>query len=162
MKDQTVEILQIILQNTFTQTQLKHRLRILKSCLSKIIFGGQTSMETASSDLDWLKSLPESFYQKFTKDNLYQLFAGLDREIAQLKPLTIYLAFESDEKAVELIGKYARKTFNANLLLDIKYNPSLTAGAALAHAGVYKDYSLRAVIEEKKEEISQGFKKLLR
>lgn len=153
------DILKIILTNTYSLAQLKARLRILKSNLLKTFFGGVT----LNQDLGWLKSLPPSFYQKFSKDNAYQIFSGLEMEISKIKTLTIYLTFEPDETTLSQIGVYARKTFNSPaLLLDIRLDPNLIAGTALVWKGVYKDYSLRAKIESRKEEILQGFKKFLR
>jgi len=76
------EILNTVLKDTYSLTNLKHRLRILKSNLLKTFFGGesQTSSLTAQ-DLRWLQSLPEGFYRKFTKDNVYQILADLEKGI---------------------------------------------------------------------------------
>lgn len=162
-------ILTTILKNTYSQSQLKHRLNILKSNLLKTFFSGlqggsePESLSLSKEDLSWLKSLPSDFYQKFNKDNVYQIFAGLEGQINKVAVLTIYLTFEPDEVSLMQIGDYARKTFaNPTLLLDIKYDPRLIAGAALTWKGVYKDYSLKARINERKLVILDSFKKFLR
>lgn len=159
------EILAIILKDTFAQTQLKYRLRILKSNLLRTFFG-TANLPVSPEDLDWLKSLPADFYQRFNKDNVYQIFSGLDSEIAKLQILTIYLTFEPDNATINQIGAFTRKIFsslgNLPLILDIKFNPNLIAGTALSWKGIYRDYSLRQRIESRKGEISEGFKKFLR
>ncbi len=157
-------ILDIILKDTYSLSQLKHRLRILKSNLLKTFFGGESQdLSLATQDLNWLKSLPESFYQKFTKDNIYQILSDLEKEIPNLPTLTVYLTFEPDDATLAQLGSVARKTFSSpSLVLDIKLDLNLIAGAALVWKGVYKDYSLRAKIESKKLEIFEGFKKFLR
>ncbi len=158
--DQT---LNIILRDTYSLTQLKHRLNVLKSYLLKALFGNQEILAPLSKeDLTWLKSLPETFYQQFNKDNVYTAFANLHMQISKLTTLTIYLAFEPDEAALTQIGSYARKSFGTTLLLDTRFDPRLTAGCALSFKGIYKDYSLRSKIEEKKAEILEGFKRYLR
>lgn len=156
------DILNIILKDTFTLTQLKTRVRVLKSNLLKTFFGGETKLTLSPQDLSWLKSLPPSFYQQFTKDNVYKIFVDLENKIQNLKLLTIYLTFEPDDVVVKEIGIMVRKTFGSFLPLDIKYDPTLIAGCALVWKGVYRDYSLRAKIEERKGEILEGFKKFLR
>lgn len=161
------QILTTILANTYSLTQLKHRVRILKTNLLKTFFGtepGYTSeVNLAPQDLNWLKSLPADLYQKFTKENVYQIFSDLDDNIAHLPILTMYLTFEPDEPALTQLGSFTRKQFSLpNLLLDIKLDPNLIAGTALVWKGRYKDYSLRLKIEEKKSEIFTGFRRFLR
>jgi len=158
------ELLSIILKDTYSLSQLKHRLRILKSNLLKTFFGGENqNLSLTAQDLNWLKSLPSSFYQKFTKDNVYQILGGLEKGIPDLPTLTMYLTFEPDDATMSQIGSVARKTFNSpSLILDIKLDLKLIAGAALVWKGVYRDYSLRSKIESRKAEIFEGFKKFLR
>lgn len=154
-------ILNIILKDTYTQTLLKHRLNVLKSYLIQSFFGNQRGTFT-QIDLSWLKSLPPGLYQNFNKDNIYKIFSDLEKQIISLKTLTIYLTFEPDDLSLSQMGNFARKLFGNSLLLDVKYDPGLTAGAALVWKGVYKDYSLRAKIESRKAEILESFKKYLR
>lgn len=156
------DLLAAILKDTYSQTQLKHKLNILKSYLLQNFFGGKETQSLEQTDLSWLKSLPSSFFKNFNKDNIYQIFTWLEKEKIKLKTLTIYLTFEPDDLSLSSIGTYARRVFGNNLLLDIKYDPNLIAGAALVWQGIYRDYSLRTGIEQKKAEILQSFKKYLR
>jgi len=156
------DLLDIILKDTYSQVQLKHRLNILKAYLLNNFFGTLKKQEITEKDLAWLKSLPAAYYQNFNKDNTQNIFTELDQRINQLKLMTIYLTFEPDDYSLSQIGTYARKLFGNFLLLDIKYDPNLIAGAALVWNGVYRDFSLRAKIEEKKALILESFKKYLR
>lgn len=158
------EILAVILKDTYALTQLKSRLRVLKSTLVKTFFGSkEPDLPIPPQDLNWLKSLPESFYQKFNKDNIYQIFTELEAKIPKLSVLTMYLVFEPDFMTLNEIGITARTTFSQPaLLVDIKLNPGLIAGTALVWKGIYKDYSVKAKIEQGREEILQEFKKFLR
>lgn len=156
------DLLNTILKDTYNQTQLKHRLRILKSHLISQLFGAN-GQALATEDLTWLRSLPADFYHQFTKDSVYQLLAEGENQLQKIQTLIIYLPFELDDQATSNLGEAVRKTFaKPDLVLDIKYNPALIAGCALVWNGVYRDYSLRARIEEKKDEILEGFKKYLR
>lgn len=155
------EVLNTILQDTYSLTQLKYRIRILKSSLLRTFFGNQNE-NLSTEDLDWLKSLPQNFYQRFNKDNVYEIFGNLEQTIGRLVVLTIYLAFRPDDATVKQIGRFTRKAFDQQLLLDIRFDSSLIAGAALSWKGVYRDYSLRSKVEERKVQILEGFKKFLR
>lgn len=154
-------ILATILKDTFSLSQLKHRLRILKSNLVETLFSEATTT-VSPADLNWLKSLPPTFYSQFNKDNIYSIFFELDIAVRKSAVLTVYLAFEPDDTTVSQIGLFARKTFLPSLLLDVKLDPNLIAGAALVWKGMYRDYSIKAMLEAKKAEILQGFKKFRR
>lgn len=158
-----MDTLATILKDTYSLTQLKHRARILKSTILNAIFNNNQPPTYPPSDLNWLKSLPQDFYQKFNKDNVYNIFTELEQKTTKLNTLTIYLSFEPDETALTQIGTYSRKLFGfPTLLLDIKINPNLIAGTALVWKGILRDYSLKAQIEAKKGDILQEFKKFLR
>lgn len=156
------DLLNAILTNTYSLTQLKHRLNILKTYLVKAFFGETEQLPLSREDLTWLNSLPEQIYQKFNKDNVYQIFDELQQLSSKLTPLTIYLTFDPDDATLAQIAGYVRKVFaNPFLIIDTKFDPKLIAGCSLAWKGVLKDYSLRSRIEEKKMEILANFKKFL-
>lgn len=175
--------LAIILKDTYSTTQLKHRLRILKAELVNKFFGGgpedgynpglgnaalkgnKPGLNIGSlspQDQNWLKSLPADFYKKFNKSNVYKIFSDLESKISNIPTLTLYLTFEPDESTLEQIGNFARKMFGPNLMLDIKLDLTLIAGAALGWKGVLRDYSIKTQIEAKKGEILESFKRFLR
>ena len=156
------QILETVLKDTFTLTQLKNRMRILKANLLKNFFGGSSTLQSAAAELNWLSSLPPNFNAQFNKDNVYKIFEDLEQHIQKIPVLTIYLTFEPDDAAISQIGTFARKTYSSTFLLDTKLDPSLIAGCALVWAGRKKDYSLRVKIEEKKGEILENLQKFLR
>lgn len=156
------DILTTILKNTYSLTQLKHRLRVLKSYLSSRLFGRESKEEFATQDSTWLSSLPPGFLQQFNKDNISGIFNEMETKINKLKTLTMYLPFDADEQTLAQIGDMVRKTFTSLIVLDIKFDPNLIAGTALSWNGVYKDYSLRSQIDARKGEILESFKKFLR
>lgn len=160
------DTLTIILKDSYSLTQLKHRLRILKSYLLKDFFGKSQDqiniLSLTPEDQNWLKNLPANLLKQFNKDNVYKIFTDWESKISTIPLLTLYLTFEPDEPTLEQIGGFTRKQFGPNLLLDIKLDVNLIAGAALGWKGVLKDYSLKTQIEAKKEEITAGFKRFLR
>lgn len=162
-----MNILNTILINTYSLTQLKHRLGLLKAYLEGQIFGIEKPQAFTQID-PWIKTLPQDLLSQFNKDNLTSIFESLQTQIAKLEVLTIYLTFDPDESTLTQAGEMVRKMYGSPreagriILLDVKYDPNLIAGAALVWKGLYKDYSLRSKIEDKKEEILQSFQKFLR
>lgn len=155
------DLLNFLLKDSFTLSQLKNRLRILRSALSVKFYGGSQLEKPPLEESSWLNSLPESFLQSFNKDNLSEIIEGLETQINKLEVLTIFLPFDTTDEGLTQIGIYTRNTFGKVLLLDIKYNPLLIAGCAMSWKGIYKDYSLHSKIQERKQTIIENFKKFL-
>lgn len=156
----TNDFLTTILSNTYTLSQLKHRISVLKDYLQETIFGSAKKTDLPNEDSLWLNSIPKEILEKFTKDNTYEIFTRIEKEVGQIKTLTMYLTFEPDSNTLTQIGTRAKTLFP--VLLDIKYDPNLIAGTALVWNGVYKDYSLHSKIVQKNNEILESFKKFLR
>ncbi len=154
-------ILQTILNDTYSLSNLRHKMTILKSYLLHHFFGS-AQMQFDAQDLSWLQSLQPEFFQNFNKNNIYETFTQLDKEINNFKVLTIYLTFEPDDQTILSIGAMVRTKFPNILLIDIKYDPNLIAGASFVWNGMQKDYSLRSTIQQRKEMILENLKKYLR
>lgn len=155
------DLLNFLLKDSFTLSQLKNRLRILRSALSVKFYNGQQLDRIPIEDSTWFNSLPESFLQSFNKDNLSEIIEELETQINKLEVLTIFLPFDTTDEGLTQIGIHTRNTFGKVLLLDIKYNPLLIAGCAMSWKGIYKDYSLHSKIQERKQTIIENFKKFL-
>ncbi len=157
-----IDILNIILKDTYTVSQLKRRVRMLQYYFQQKFFQSAINEAISPEDAAWFKTLPASFLNLFNKDNLSQIIAQLSSQINKMPVITVFLPFEASEGTLDQIGIKARSLFNPALVLDIKYNPSLTAGCAISWKGIYKDFSLHSRIEERKPAILESFKKFLR
>ena len=154
------DILSLMLENTYTLPDLKHRMRILKEYLEAQIFGNK-DLAFDPEDSKWLTNLPTDLLSQFNKDNLPSALENLEQQINKLSPLTLYLSFEPDKNTIAAIYFWLRQNLSQKSILEIKFDPSLIGGSALVKDGVYKDYSLRAHIEEQKEIILTEFKKYI-
>ncbi len=148
-----MNLLDTVATNTFTISDLKRRVRVLKEYLEKKIFGGNLKIELVSQDSLWLNSLTNIGTVVDTK-NFYQQMADLAKAVSALSPLIIYLAFDPPDEVISKLALDLRKILNSNLIfLDIKKDPGLLGGSAFVYKGIYKDYSLRAKLEQNKEKI---------
>lgn len=157
-----MEILNIILANTYTLISLKKRFRILKEYLEKEIFGGDIKLELSIEDQTWLNSLPKSLLAPPDQRTFTATMEQLGKRISAIEPLVLYVTFDMPGDQLSTLTVYIRKLLNSPLcLLDIKKDPNLIAGAALVYKGVYKDYSLKSKIEQNKEKILLEFQRSL-
>ncbi len=152
-------MIDVILQNTYTLADLKHRLRILKEYLEGQIFLSPSSLSV--DDQTWVNSLPKDFLNQFNKDNLSGLFDRLEKELAKISPLVLYLSFNPDPETVSRLSLWLKNNLTQPYLLEIKLDPGLIGGCALVLQGIYQDYSLRARIQQQKNLILQEFKRYI-
>lgn len=148
-----MKFLDIFTVDIFTISDLKRKLRILKEYLEKKIFGGNLQIELTTQENLWLKSLPDMSTVINAKDFSKQM-TDLTQTVDSLTPLVVYLAFNPSDEIIRQLTLALRKMFNSNLIfLDIKQDPGLLGGAAFVYKGIYKDYSLRAKLEQNREKI---------
>lgn len=152
-------ILDIILENTYTMPDLKHRVRILKNYLEAKIFNKTSIEETIPDDSSWLASLPHDFLEQFNKNNISELFENLEQEINKITPLVIYLSLDMNEQVKSKISAWLRQNLTQKIIFETRFDPSLIGGLAFTFNGIYKDYSMRTRIEQQKELILSEFKK---
>lgn len=156
------QILNTILNNTYTLPELKHRINILRTYLAKKFFGAYEDQPLSPEDQNWINNLPTELLESFNKTNLYEILKTVEEKAFDTQVLTLYLPFEATGQTVKLIADKTRGILHRPVLLEIRYDSVLIAGLALSLNGIYKDYSLRAKIEERKAEILGSFKKFLR
>ena len=155
-------ILSLFLNQTYYKSQITRRLKVLKGFLENKFFNSPKH-EVSPEDTAWLQSLGEDFYnseavsssayKNFTKLNVYQILAKLEKDIKELQTLTVYVPFEMPDAEKDKLGAYLRANFKKDLIFEIKLDPELIGGTALTWKGVYKDYSLRARIDQNNEAI---------
>ena len=149
-----------LLTATYSLKQLRNRLRVLRNSLLGKFFSAKEDVEITKKNKTWLVSLPDDFLKQFEKTNVYEKLDSLEKEINNIKPLTIYLAFEIPDEETETLGTYLRREIKPDLVFDVKLDPSLIGGCALSWKGIYKDYSLRASIQAKREQILSSLKQI--
>lgn len=141
------ELLEKFLIDTYTKEQALRRSLLFKEDLNHHFFSPSQTITNVNtedqSDLQWLKNMTQNYNQFFNKDNFLPKLVKLEKELESLIILTLFLPFTLPAEELSSLGELVRKKFHPQLLLDIKYDPSLIGGCALAWKGVYKDYSLK-------------------
>lgn len=167
-------ILDQILSSTYTKHQLYRRHRLLKDFFNYKFFqeGRNFSIQDSlgkfssqgkalHSDLNWLNSLGEGFFNLVSLQEFQGSFQSLEDKFNSLNLTIVYLPFIVNEETMisgeknllSSIGGWFKENLGKNTIIDIRFNPDLIAGAAISYGGVYKDYSIHSILQHKKEEI---------
>lgn len=153
-----MDLLSIIATNTYTISDLKRRVRILKEYLEKKLFGGDPQL-IKPEDQTWLASLPESLNDLNSK-TFYAQIEDLNKKISKLTPLTVYLSFEMPPLEIAKLASSIRTTIkDPTTFLDIKKDPNLIGGASFVFHGIYRDYSLRKTLENQRDQVLMEMRK---
>jgi F0F1-type ATP synthase delta subunit len=73
----------------------------------------------------------------------------IKKNIAKIPVLTLAIAFPPQQKLLEIIATWFMVNTKKPVLLDIAVNKSLIGGAVIEYKGLFKDYSLKRILEEK-------------
>lgn len=148
-----------LVSGVYTMHDLEEKLQFLKNYLKIQIFGDKDTKNFSSEDLTWLATLPPDFIKDINKDNMDQIFADLEKETKNLKALVMFIPTDFPHATIKDLSLKLRKDYGPRFLIDLKNDPNLIAGCALVWNGIYKDYSLRAKINESREDILLILKK---
>jgi hypothetical protein len=155
------ELFKAILTNTYTARKLQKRVRVLKMYMLGKIYNS-TIQPLDESEMEeekaWFESINFNFVSEITKDNVYQIFASLEARIKSIPLLTVYVAFDMPQEEITRLGKALRQVYGEQFLFDIKFDPNVIGGAAFVWNGVYRDFSVRSMIESRKKEILSEFR----
>lgn len=148
------DLITTFFSTTYTLSQARVRLRLLRDYLMNYFFKNDKS---APKD-PWLAQLGDDFYNEFSANNTYQKLQKIERAIAATDPLVLSVAFAMPDWEVDKLGLWFRQNVGGLVLYDIRFDPNLIAGCSLSWHGVFKDYSLRALINQQKDKIFADLK----
>ncbi len=144
-----------VLLGTYTYTDALRRVRTLKQFLLNQVFASALANFSAENEADnaWLSGLGTEVMSQFNQQNIYAQTLEIENSIKKIQPMIIYLPFEIPQGEVVRVGMKLRADYGPHFLVDFRFDPNLIAGPALVYKSIYKDYSVRAKIEENSQQI---------
>lgn len=115
------------------------------------------------------ESLLKNKVRAITAENIRQIFAeeGVDKKkyldkveelVMKMPNVSLILAFEPSEGAVERFYSKISEAAGKPMLLDIVYEPQIIGGAVIIFNGRYRDFSFKKIFEA---EFEKGRNKIL-
>lgn len=146
--------LDIILGNTYTKSDLYHRLAVCKSFLEHWFYSEHADKSQTALLKEFLSEQKEdprviealtqwgvAFYQAFTQDSLYDAMTRLEEASGQLPLLTLYIPTKLPPECIDELGKWVRTHVGAQVLMRIMIDPHTAGGCAFMWGGRYYDFS---------------------
>ncbi len=151
------KLISIFLKGVWTKEEALKKFDILEDFLLKKFF----SSEEKSLPPE-LKDLPKNFFDYFSKENAPSLLEKMEAKIEKIEPLVIYLPFSPSKREIEKIGNFIKKKIRKDIILEFREDKSLIGGCALAWKGLYKDFSIRGELKQKRKKIYEIFSQYLK
>ncbi len=159
----TDELRDTLINSSFTMADVQRRTRFLQGFLESQFFATNgtdlksflQAHDATQTDVEVMLGWGATFYQAFTRSNLYELIKAITESIRSLPSMVLYLPYTPDDAGRAFVGATLRKIVGSPVILDIRYDPSLGAGCSFSTGGMYKDYSLRTMLANKRDVIHQ-------
>lgn len=161
-------LLETILTNTYTKADLEHRLGLLKEFLEFQFFKPHQNLNLTYLLNDFINEKKEprdefnalfawgfDFFNRFKEQNLYENLKEIGAQSLELPVVEMFLPIVLPIYEVPKLGNWLRENVSKNILVDLRLDPKLIGGCALAWKGTYRDFSLRFYIEKRKESVQK-------
>jgi len=163
-----VQIISIMLRNTFTTDELVERVTLLRMYYSAVLFGskreaslsdvlsGSCSDDTLQALQLWQQQLSEAGLQPIT---VYEGLDSIEQEIGGLPTVTLSLPIKFSQAHLRTFGEWFRANVQPNILLSVRTDPRMAGGCGVVWDHVFHDLSLKHHIAQHREELIAEFDK---
>lgn len=153
-----------MIQDLIKTSKDKEELRECIKLLSESLFKANEFENTLKNKIpikyvDFLKSLIKDRLDRTETENALDKLNGY---LNRLKEINLVIAFDPTQGNIDNIYAWVKKNLGENIILNLKVDPDIIAGAIITYAGFYDDFSLKKSIEtgfiEKRSDIGKLLK----
>lgn len=156
------KILDELLKDTYTLEDFRKRYFALKKVVEGDLYH-KTDELAEESKGELLEGFDKSLIKDLKSGDYSRINEYIEDFMRGTQALSIYFVFVPEDKQIKEIGGWLRNNLkNPRLVFQVKVDPALIGGCAIAYKGVYKDYSLRAKIKDNKTRLIEEFRKYFR
>lgn len=146
--------LKTFMEHTYTRADFAHDISLMREFFEFIFFTKRDASASKEGidqfvalnkkplgDVVFLRSLPPSFLESFTKESLYEMLNQLTEESKKLKTLSLTVPVALSRADVEAIGTWAHQEVSPDILIDFDVDPSIAVGCRLVWNNMLRDFS---------------------
>ena len=109
------------------------------------------------ADIVFLRALPPSFFDVFTRESMYETLNRLSEDSKQLKTLSVTVPVALSRADVEALGMWAHQEVDPDLLIDVDVDPFVAIGCRLVWNNRLHDFSFDHYLTENKTALHERF-----
>ena len=84
------------------------------------------------------------------------------QRIEELEEFKLTLAFEPSSTGLNRMLSFVRENINENLILELKYDPSIIGGSLISYNGKYHDFSMKDAFDHEFEKQREKYLRMLK
>lgn len=160
------QILQKILSNTFTRTDVGKRLLLLQDFLETVAYGEVSkpgSLSEAlqahyagserSAEASAVAAWGEETLRFMAEARMHERLRELKEQLTALPELVLYTSTILSSANIASLGSWCRANIDPRILLELRTDPSAIGGCFFVWKNQYHDYSLSYFINKNREKI---------
>lgn len=156
-----------LIQYTYVRSTIIYRISLLSEFFDFVFFTAHDnsnvdkdiiekfaiSRKEPQKDIDFLKALPQTFVDMFTRDSFHTILQDMSDELQKFPVLSIVLPVEFSVEHTDEIGKWAREAIASNIVLDISVDTSISVGCRFVWENNMHDFSIEHYFSLHKEDL---------
>lgn len=171
MDPHTHDLTPIIIATTYTTSEARERLALLRRFLEDVFFGSShvtptaerlaefldaegVAMSTQRVLTTWLKTLSGAL----SRESLYDVLLSIERSVSALPVLGVISPVALSERETAHLGVWAREHVRERVLIDFRVDPAAVGGCRLLWDAHSRDFSLGYFVEKHRDEIVEDIR----
>ncbi len=154
-------LLKTFTEHTYSQSDFAYRMSLLKEFLEYTFFKknqespGKETIDTFAKDSDkketdinFLRTLPETFLKSFSRNSFYDVLKKFTEEIKHSKTIALTVPVSLSHADIEAIGVWVRKNVDVEAMIEIDVESSIAIGCQIMWNNILHDFSLNHYLTE--------------
>ena len=160
--------LSILVATTYSRADLAYRIGLLREFLEFAFFSSNTTEITkdvlaafeekghAVADIEFLRTLPLTFFETFTKESFYAELDALTVQSQKLPTLTLTVPVVLDLASREALGVWVRKEVGPEVLLEISTDAGIATGCQIVWGNTLYDFGFDHALHTTKSVVEKN------
>ena len=165
MATSSPDFMSVVLATTYTTSDVRERLALLRRFLEDTFFAGAATptverleefLDTANAGAETRSVLARwlgAWAGALARETLYERLRSIERDVSALPVLGIIMPVRLREDEMARLGAWAREHVDPRVLVDSLADPAAVGGCRLIWNGRERDFSLSYFVEKHREEL---------
>lgn len=152
--------LTILTSCTYSRADLGYRIGLVREFLEHVFFTVHSTTVTKEalesfekkgrsiSDIEFLRTLPLTFFSPFTQESFYDDLQEILKESRALPTLSLATSVSFDLQGRQALGEWARKEIGNEVLLELSVDAAISVGCQIVWKDQLHDFGFDHYVEK--------------
>ncbi len=159
--------LTLLMRYAYVRSDLVYRISLLNEFFDFVFFADHDSVinkdvverfaesgKESSKDIEFLKTLPQSFMEMFKHNSFRNTLQNMSDELEKLPVLFLTVPVMFSSEHTDAIGKWARSNISSDIVLTLSVDETISVGCLFVWKNTLYDFSLEHYFDLHKKELT--------